>query len=144
MVKVIPDAWLLFEKVKDSVECPVLLEIDRETAFKQKFKDHIASRIEFIKRGGVYSKLFWGEAVVIAYVTTGETKEYRESRLRAMCAWAMEVLKEQGREAWASVFKFCSIGSEDMYVLRYLKKMCGIGRIRIYLGVVLRGRVRRW
>ena len=58
-VKVIPDAWLLFERVRKEKVCsfPFLLEIDRGTAYRNKFKEHIASRIEFIKRGGVYSKL---------------------------------------------------------------------------------------
>jgi hypothetical protein len=39
-IKVIPDAWLLFEKVRDSVEYPILLEIDRGTAYRNKFKEH--------------------------------------------------------------------------------------------------------
>lgn len=100
---------------EESVRFPVLLEIDRGTAYRNKFKEHIASRIEFIKRGGVYSKLFGGEAVMVVYVTTGETEGFRESRRRAMCVWTQEVLKEQRKEAWASVFRFGSVSVEDMY-----------------------------
>jgi hypothetical protein len=88
--KVIPDAWLLFERLKEGAHehyFPVLLEIDRGMEYQHKFKQHLRSRIEFIKKGGAYSKLFGHEAVMIAYATTGETAGYRETRCRAMCAW---------------------------------------------------------
>lgn len=38
-VKVIPDAWLLFEKA--GCRYPVLLEIDRGSAYKKDFKEHL-------------------------------------------------------------------------------------------------------
>ena len=116
-LKVIPDGWLLFDRVsrQDSVRFPILLESDRGTAYRNKVKEHIASRIEFIKIGGVYSKLFGGEEVMVVYLTTGETDGFRESRRRAMCVWAQEVLKELRKEAWASVFRFGSVSPEDMY-----------------------------
>jgi hypothetical protein len=56
-----------------------------------------------------------GEAVMVAYLTTGETEGFRESRRRAMCVWAQEVLKELRKESWASVFRFGSVSMEDMY-----------------------------
>ena len=58
--KVVPDAWLLFERLKDGAHdayFPVLLEIDRGTEYSKKFIQHLRSRIEFIKKGGAYSKL---------------------------------------------------------------------------------------
>jgi hypothetical protein len=48
-VKVIPDGWLLFEK--SGSRYPVLLEIDRGSAYKKDFKAHVMSRIEFIRSG---------------------------------------------------------------------------------------------
>jgi hypothetical protein len=52
---------------------------------------------------------------MVAYLTTGETEGFRESRRRSMCVWAQEVLKELGKEAWAPVFRFGSVSLEDMY-----------------------------
>ena len=114
---VIPDGWLLFEKTRgDAHDCwlPVLLEIDRGTQDSRKFKERLEARIEFI-RSGEYKKLFAQEAVRIAYATTGETPEYRETRRRAMCAWTKEVLVKTHREKWGSVFRFCSLCLEEIY-----------------------------
>jgi hypothetical protein len=100
-LKVIPDSWLLFERVKGAEhKCffPILLEIDRGREYQQKFKSHVRSRIEFIKKGGAYTQVFGQSAVTIAYVTTGERPEYRETRRAAMCSWTQEVLAEQKKE----------------------------------------------
>lgn len=117
-LKVIPDAWLLFEQTRSGQHehwFPVLLEIDRGMESKEKFKRHVRSRLEFVKKGGAYSKLFGTEAVMIAYVTTGDRPEYRETRRKAMCAYTMEVLAELHKENWASVFRFHSFLLENAY-----------------------------
>jgi DNA-binding PadR family transcriptional regulator len=117
-LKVIPDAWLLFEQTKGGElehGYPVLLEVDRGMEYREKFKRHVRSRLEFIKKGGAYSKLFGTEAVIIAYLTTGELPQYRESRRKAMCGYTMEVLAELHKEAWAPIFRFHSFLLEDMY-----------------------------
>ena len=93
---------------------PVLLEIDRGTEYKRKFKEHVAGRIEFIK-SGAYEKIFGTKAVIIAYVTTAESSEGGEVRRRSMCSWTQEVLKEQRKESWTSVFRFMSCMLDDMY-----------------------------
>jgi hypothetical protein len=116
-VSVIPDGWLLFEKLKEGVReyvQPVLLEIDRGTMFRERFKRHVLSRIEFVA-SGEYRRVFGQEAVVIAYATTGATGEMLEGRRRALCAWTMEALKDSGRESWAEVFRFCSVSYGDIY-----------------------------
>lgn len=116
-LKVIPDAWLLFEQRQDGLlthAFPLLLEIDRGTEYQQKFKQHIRARLEFIKQGGGYSQLFATGAVTIAYATTGQTPEYRDSRRRALCAWTREVLAELHKENWASVFRFHSLCREEI------------------------------
>lgn len=116
-VPVIPDAWLLFEVREDGewFASPVLLEVDRGTTYKRKFQERIAARIEFIREGGVYAQVFGRREVMIAYVTTGETEGFRETRRRAMCDWTQEVLKQQKKESWASVFRFCSVAYEEIY-----------------------------
>jgi hypothetical protein len=114
-IMVVPDAWLKFVRVKDGAEFPILLEIDRGSEHKQKFKQHVRARIEFIKRGGLYSKLLGTEAVIVAYATTGQKHEYRETRRKAMCAWTQEVLAELYKEDWASVFRFHSLCLDDIY-----------------------------
>jgi hypothetical protein len=116
-IKVIPDAWLLFELLEagEWLASPVLLEVDRGTAYKHKFQEQIAARLEFIKAGGVYSRLFRKTEVTIVYVTTGETEGFRESRRRAMCVWTEEVLKERRKASWAQVFRFGSVPFEEIY-----------------------------
>jgi hypothetical protein len=116
--KVTPDAWLLFEKLKDGAHdyySPVLLEVDRGSEHGQKFKHHLRARLEFIKKGGAYSKLFGQEAVTVAYVTTGEMPKYRQVRRRAMCTWASEVLKELGKLSWSPLFRFTAVLLDDLY-----------------------------
>ena len=34
---------------------------------------------------------------------------------RGTVPWAMEVLKERKKEAWAPVFRFCGVSFEEMY-----------------------------
>jgi hypothetical protein len=91
------------------------LEIDRGTEYQQKFKQHVRARIEFI-RSGKYIELFGTEAVTVAYLTTGERPEYRETRRKAMCGWTQEVLVEQKREKWTSVFRFCALSLDEVYM----------------------------
>jgi hypothetical protein len=119
---VIPDAWLLFVRRKDKARFPVLLEIDRGTAYRANFKRHVKARLEYIKTGGEYTRVFGEKAVRVAYATTGETKEYREARLRSMCSWTMEVLKELGAEKWAPVFRFHSLSLEEIYKERIFEE----------------------
>ena len=85
-----------------------MLEIDRGTMFRERFKKHVNDRIEFV-RSGAYERMFGTKAVVIAYVTTGATGEEKEGRRKALCAWTMEALKSAKRESWASVFRFASV-----------------------------------
>lgn len=70
--------------------------------FKKRFKEHVASRIDFV-RGGAYREMFGQEAVVIAYATTSARGEHLDGRRRALAEWTQELLKEQRREAWARV-----------------------------------------
>jgi hypothetical protein len=124
-VSVIPDAWLLFERLKNGVReyvFPVLLEIDRGTMYRQKFKQHVLSRIEFVA-SGEYRRVFGQEAVVIAYATTGATGEMQEGRRRALCSWTMEALKDSGRDSWAEVFRFCSVSYGDIYESGFFKNL---------------------
>jgi hypothetical protein len=115
-VSVVPDGWLLFERViGGSVEqLPVLVEIDRGTMDRNRIKKHVLSRIEFV-RSGEYRRMFGVEAVVVAYATTGAKGELDEGRRRRVCAWTMEALKESGHEDWASVFRFASVDRDTIY-----------------------------
>jgi hypothetical protein len=110
---VIPDAWLFFERT-DGAKFPILLEIDRGMEYQQKFKQHVKARIEFI-RTGQYAKLFHLQEVMIAYVTTGQTPEYRESRRKGMCNWTKEVLEEMNLKNWAEIFRFHSLVLDTIY-----------------------------
>lgn len=117
-LKVVPDGWLLFERLKGGAHdtyFPVLLEIDRGTEYSKRFVQHLQSRIEFVKKGGAYSKIFGQEAVMIAYVTTQETTEHQDARRRAMCMWTSKVLKELGKTNWSPIFRFHSLSLADIY-----------------------------
>jgi hypothetical protein len=63
---VIPDGWLLLER-QDQKRGSVLLEVDRGTEYQERFKQHIASRFEFV-RSGKYEEQFGVKHVTIAYV----------------------------------------------------------------------------
>lgn len=115
---IVPDGWLLFEKLKDGAHAhyfPVLLEVDRGTEHAKKFKFHVSSRLNFVKKGGAYSQIFGQEAVIVAYVTTGQMPHYRERRRETMCAWAGELLKEYGKTNWAHIFRFTAVVLDDLY-----------------------------
>jgi hypothetical protein len=116
-LKVIPDAWLCFEVLKDGLHerfIPVLLEIDRGMEYQQKFKHHLRARIQFIL-SGAYSKMFGTRAVIVAYVTTGDLPEYRETRRKAMCAWIKEVLSDLKMEDWLQIFRIISVQFDELY-----------------------------
>lgn len=109
---VIPDGWLLFERARGGF--PVLLEIDRGTMYRERFKRHVRSRVAFVE-SGEYRRVFGTPAVVIAYATTGPAGEFHEGRRNALRAWTMEALKDAGREDWAGCFRFSSLSFGDLY-----------------------------
>jgi hypothetical protein len=116
-LQVIPDAWLLLEILKEGSHqhfMPVWLEVDRGTEFKPRFMRHVHSRIEYI-RSGAYRNMFHTEAVIIAYVTTGDRPEYRQTRQKAMCEWTQEVLADLRLANWSSIFRISSVVFEDLY-----------------------------
>jgi hypothetical protein len=112
---VIPDGWLLFERAGREPtpgRYPVLLEIDRGTMYRERFKRHVASRIEFV-RGGGYKAMFGVEAVLIVYV--GITERGEEKRREALVNWTMELLREQGMESWGKAFRVSSVSIGEIY-----------------------------
>jgi protein involved in plasmid replication-relaxation len=113
---VIPDGWLLFER-QDEKRGSILLEIDRGTEYQERFKQHIASRLEFV-RSGKYEEQFGVKHVTIAYVNVFE----HGSRRQSMLQWTRDVLQELGRENWGSIFKFTSMGLEEIYEANLFEK----------------------
>ena len=115
-VPVVPDAWLLIERTRrgEPERFPILLEIDRGTEYQRRFKEHVLSRVEFIRSGG-YARLFGERAVTVAYVTTGDRPSYRETRLQTMRVWSREVLEAAGRGSWGSVFRFTAVAHEELF-----------------------------
>ena len=109
---VIPDAWLLFGK--GSEKYAVLFEVDRGMEFQQKFKEHVKGRIELI-RSGQYANLFGVPGVIVSYVTTGQTPQYRNTRMKTMNAWTREVLAEMNLENWGGIFRFTAVEFDSLY-----------------------------
>ena len=108
---VIPDAWVLFEKGKEKYA--VLFELDRGMEHGAKF-EHVRGRIQFI-RSGKYMETFSVPSVIVAYVTTGQTPAYRNTRMKTMNAWSREVLKDLDLQHWAGFFRFTSVEFDTIY-----------------------------
>jgi hypothetical protein len=107
---VVPDAWLNFYFPNEQHPYrPVLLEIDRGSEQQKAFKRHIKSRIQFVRQDGLYSRLFHTDLVTIAYATTGG-----KLRLANMLAWTKEVLEEENKQNWASIFRFCALPQTEL------------------------------
>jgi hypothetical protein len=119
VLKVVPDAWLLFQRLSDGKRFPILLEIDRGTQFQNKFREHVRSRIEYL-RSGLYERTFGTKAVLIAYATTGAKPEYAQTRRSTLCAWTLEFLEALGMREWASIFRFHALSLDDMYAGSFL------------------------
>lgn len=115
--KVVPDAYLVFERLRNGVHerfMPLWIEVDRGTEQGRRLREHLRSRIDFIKSGG-YRELFHTNAVLIAYVTTSDRPEYRETRRGAMCRFAQQVLTDLHLESWAAIFRFTSLQFDELY-----------------------------
>ena len=119
-VKCIPDAYLLFQKLinnKHERFYQIILELDRGTEFKQRYIKAIRARLEFIKDSEAYKRLLGMEPknVIIAYITTGDRPEYRESRRKAMCDWTRDVLAQSDHNNLPCSFLFCSVVPSELY-----------------------------
>jgi len=90
-----------------------VLEIDRGTEYQEKFKAHVKSRLEFMV-DGADEKMFGVSTMCVAYVSVGDSP-YKETRRKTMAQWTREVLREVGRENWASVFRFADINLTEAY-----------------------------
>jgi hypothetical protein len=114
---VIPDAWskfALFANGAHTHDLAVLFELDRGMEHGRKFKEHIRGRLELI-RSGEYQRVFGVPGVVVAYLTTGQTPEYRQTRCQAMNAWTQEVLRELNLKSWGGIFRFTAVEYEKLY-----------------------------
>jgi hypothetical protein len=111
-ITVIPDAWVLFEKGKEKFA--VLFELDRGMEHGAKFKEHVRARVAFI-RSGQYKETFSVPGVIVAYVTTGQTPAYRNTRMKTMNTWTHEVLTDLNLKNWGGIFRFTSVEFETIY-----------------------------
>jgi hypothetical protein len=114
---VIPDAWMHFDRLERGAHqqyLALLFELDRGMEHGRKFKQHVRGRIELI-RSGEYQRVFGVPGVLAAYLTTGQTPEYRMTRMKTMNAWTREVLRELGLESWAAIFRFTAVEFENLY-----------------------------
>jgi hypothetical protein len=82
--------------------------------YRDKFRAHVRGRINYVQ-SGEYTKTFNTKVVTIAYLTTGQTPEYRVQRQKTMCVWIRELLKEMRLEEWAGVFKVASVEFQNIY-----------------------------
>jgi hypothetical protein len=108
-ILVVPDAWLDFLfSTSTTPRQPILVEIDRGTEQQQKFKEHIASRITYVRKGGAYSQQFGTQYVTIAYATTGS-----DQRVQTMLTWAREVMRDLGKTSFSPIFHFVRLPQDE-------------------------------
>jgi len=104
---VIPDGWLLFQH-RSEKKGSLLVEIDRGTEYRERFKQHISTRLVFIE-SGKYEEIFEEKAVQVVYIVVGE-KRYRETRKRTMIQWTQEVLQKMELENWGEIVQIYRCG----------------------------------
>jgi hypothetical protein len=112
-LKVIPDAWLLFEDIQGK-KYQILLELDRGMEYQAKFKSHVKARLAFLD-SQAYTEVFGVKAVMVAYLTTGDRPEYRQRRQATITRWIQDVLAELEMKAWAGNFRCTSIVLDEVY-----------------------------
>jgi hypothetical protein len=74
----------------------------------------VRGRIELI-RSGEYQRVFGVPGVIVSYLTTGETPQYRNTRAKTMNAWTREVLTELHLLNWAGIFRFTAVEFDTLY-----------------------------
>jgi hypothetical protein len=116
-IPVIPDSWLKFSQLEKGAHketIAILFELDRGMEHGQKFKQHVKARLALI-RSGEYQRVFGVPGVIVSYLTTGQTPQYRKTRCRAMAAWTQEVLRELNLKNWAGIFRFTAVDYDTLY-----------------------------
>jgi len=119
----VPDGWMNVELLDAEsgthiTYLPIWIEIDQGSMYRQRFQQHVADRIEFI-RSEQYANFFGAEAVRIVYATITNRSESPRSRLSAMRSWTQEVLTDLELTDWSPVFYFTSLVYEDIYTLTH-------------------------
>jgi hypothetical protein len=111
-IKVVPDAWVNVEVVRDGTRAcmPLLIEIDRGTTYAPALRARLLSRLGYIRPGGPYANIFGTEAVTVVYVTTAG-----ERRVSTLARVTAEVLDAEKREDWAECFLFGAASLGKMY-----------------------------
>jgi hypothetical protein len=115
-VAVVPDAFLRIE-LKDGDEYGCWIEVDRLSENYKKYLQLVRNRLELAK-SEQYKKYFNIDSCLFCYIVTdiaGNTPEKLKSRLHTIRRWTEEVLPEENRKAWASMFRFTSISFKSIY-----------------------------
>jgi hypothetical protein len=112
-VMVLPDAWVYV--ITDGQETALWFEVDRGTEYRQRFQQLVRARLALIERGQ-YAAYFGTPVIRVCYLVVSSVPyQHRETRLTTLRRWTAEVLTEQHREDWISVFRFSTIDFTQMY-----------------------------
>jgi hypothetical protein len=115
-VAVVPDAFLRIE-LSDEDEYGLWIEIDRVTETYKKYLNLVHNRIELAKTK-LLETYFNIPSVLFCYIVTdiaGNTPKMLKTRLHTIRRWTEEVLPEENREAWASMFRFTTVSFNSIY-----------------------------
>jgi hypothetical protein len=115
-VSVLPDLWVYVEQVATGRGTALWFEVDNNgSEGRKKFQHLLRARLALFRNG--YADYFGTSSLLCCYLVTGDAAENharRKSRLRALCRWTKEVLVEEKRKDWASVFRFAVV-EKDIY-----------------------------
>jgi hypothetical protein len=114
-VAVIPDAFAVFARARDGQLFPSCIEVDRSTMPQDRIRTALRCRLRLFT-SSAYRQWSGRESGRILYLTDGETKEAANARRRALLRLMSEVLAEEQRQAWATLFRVASRKDcEDLY-----------------------------
>jgi hypothetical protein len=113
-VSVIPDGIILVTNTHTGKRLVLLLEIDQNTLSEVRLRNHIASRLAYV-RSSHFRATYGDIPSRIVYATQGVTESATMARLRAMCKITMKLLTERKREPDSRRFRFTTITFSTLY-----------------------------
>jgi hypothetical protein len=113
-VSVVPDGLILVTNPRTNQRLLVLLEIDQNTQAEGRFKEHIASRLAYVKSPQLRDT-YGTVPYRIAYATQGLTEAASRARLAAMVKFTREVLTARQRTEDSRYFRFTTITFATLY-----------------------------
>jgi hypothetical protein len=115
LLPVVADTWAYLDNA-DGEDTALWIEADCGTEMRQKYQAYLQARLDFL-RSGDYARVFGTPAVLMCFITTGHIEDYKDQRRRALQSWTQEVLADCHLEHWSTIFRFASVGYNELFTL---------------------------